>query len=72
MSAVSLYYYFRIVVQMYLQDGEEEGAEPAELLRDRWTEAMIAVCIVATMVIGVWPRPIVVWAKSAAGALGIM
>ena len=55
MSAVSLYYYFRIVVQMYLQDGEEEGAEPAELLRDRWTEAMIAVCIVATMVIGVWP-----------------
>jgi len=72
MSAVSLFYYFRIVVQMYLQDGEEEGAEPAELLRDRWTEAMIAVCIVATMVIGVWPRPIVGWAKSAAGALGIM
>jgi NADH-quinone oxidoreductase subunit N len=72
MSAVSLYYYFRIVVQMYLQDGEEEGAEPAELLRDRWTEAMIAVCIVATMVIGVWPRPIVGLAKSAAGALGMM
>ncbi len=72
MSAVSLFYYFRIVVQMYLQDGEEEDAEPAELLRDRWTEAMIAVCIVATMVVGVWPRPIVGWAKSAAGALGIM
>jgi NADH-quinone oxidoreductase subunit N len=72
MSAVSLYYYFRIVVQMYLQDGLEEGAEPAELLRDRWTEAMIAVCVIATMVIGVWPRPIVGWAKSAAGALGIM
>jgi NADH-quinone oxidoreductase subunit N len=72
MSAVSLYYYFRIVVQMYLQDGQEEGAEPAELLRDRWTEAMIAVCIVATMVIGVWPRPIVGLAKSAAGALGKM
>jgi len=72
MSAVSLYYYFRIVVQMYLQDGEEEDAEPAELLRDRWTEAMIAVCIVATMVVGVWPRPIVGWAKSAASALGMM
>jgi NADH-quinone oxidoreductase subunit N len=72
MSAVSLYYYFRIVVQMYLQDGEEEGAEPAELLRDRWTEAMIAVCIVATMVVGVWPTPIVGWVKSAAGVLGMM
>ena len=43
MSAVSLYYYFRIVVQMYLRDGEEEGAAPAELLRDRWTEVTIAV-----------------------------
>jgi NADH-quinone oxidoreductase subunit N len=72
MSAVSLYYYFRIVVQMYLQDGTEEGAEPAELLRDRWAEAMIVVCVVATMVIGVWPRPIVGLAKNAAGALGMM
>ena len=72
MSAVSLYYYFRIVVQMYLQDGEEEGAEPASLLRDRWTEVMIAVCLVLTMVIGVWPAPVVGWAKNAAGALGMM
>jgi NADH-quinone oxidoreductase subunit N len=72
MSAVSLYYYFRIVVQMYLQDGEEEDAAPAELLRDRWTEVMIGVCIVVTMVIGVWPAPVVGWAKSAASALGMM
>jgi NADH-quinone oxidoreductase subunit N len=72
MSAVSLYYYFRIVVQMYLYEGDEEGAEPAEYLRDRWTEIMITVCVVLTMVIGVWPRPVVGWAKSAAGALGMM
>jgi NADH-quinone oxidoreductase subunit N len=72
MSAVSLYYYFRIVVQMYLRDGEEEEARPAELLSDRWAEVMIAVCVVITMVIGVWPAPVVGWAKSAAGALGMM
>jgi NADH-quinone oxidoreductase subunit N len=72
MSAVSLYYYFRIVVQMYLSDGEEEDAEPAELLSDRWAEVMIAVCVVITMVIGVWPAPVVGWAKSAASALGVM
>ncbi len=72
MSAVSLYYYFRIVVQMYLYEGDEEGAEPAEFLRDRWTEVMIAVCVVLTMVIGVWPAPVVGWAKTAAGALGMM
>ncbi len=72
MSAVSLYYYFRIVVQMYLRDGEEEGAAPAELLRDRWTEMAIAVCVIVTMIVGVFPAPLVGWAKSAAGALGMM
>ncbi len=72
MSAVSLYYYFRIVVQMYLRDGEEEGAAPAELLRDRWTEVAIAVCVIVTMIVGIFPAPLVGWAKSAAGALGLM
>jgi len=72
MSAVSLYYYFRIVVQMYLRDGDEDGAEPAELLRDRWTEVVILACVVATLIVGVFPAPLVGWAKSAAGALGMM
>jgi NADH-quinone oxidoreductase subunit N len=71
MSAVSLYYYFRIVVQMYLRDGTEEDAAPAELREDRWTEAMIAVCVVVTLVIGIYPAPVVGWAKAAAGALGL-
>ena len=72
MSAVSLYYYFRIVVQMYMRDGEEDGAAPAELLRDRWTEVVIVVCVIATLVIGVFPAPLVGWAQSAASALGMM
>ena len=59
MSAVSLYYYFRIVVQMYLRD--EDGARPAEMYRDRWVEAMIAVCAVVTLVIGIYPTPVVQW-----------
>jgi NADH-quinone oxidoreductase subunit N len=59
MSAVSLYYYFRIVVQMYLRD--EEQARPAEMYRDRWVEAMIVVCAVVTLVIGVYPTPVVQW-----------
>jgi len=71
MSAVSLYYYFRIVLQMYMRDGLEEGAAPAELLRDRWTEAMIAVCVVITLAIGIYPAPVVGWAKSAIGIFGL-
>jgi len=71
MSAVSLYYYFRIVAQMYMQDGLEEGVVPAELLRDRWTEAMIAVCVVITLAVGIYPAPVVGWAKSAISAFGL-
>ena len=73
MSAVSLYYYFRIVVQMYLRDGEEETAGAAEMLRDRWVETMVLVCAVVTLLIGVWPTAVVGWAKSSVQiALGAM
>ena len=72
MSAVSLYYYFRIVVQMYMRSGVEEDAAPAELLRDRWTETMIGVCVVMTLAVGVFPAPVVAWAKTAASALGVI
>jgi NADH-quinone oxidoreductase subunit N len=64
MSAVSLYYYFRIVVQMYLRDGED--AQPAEMFRDRWVEAMIVVCAVVTLIVGVYPTPIVGWLSALA------
>jgi NADH-quinone oxidoreductase subunit N len=59
MSAVSLYYYFRIVVQMYLMDRVED--RPAEMFRDRWVEAMIFVCAVITLVVGVYPTQLVGW-----------
>lgn len=70
MSAVSLFYYFRIVVQMYLKDGEAEDESPAEMLKDRWTDAAIAVCAVMTLAIGVWPAPLVGLAQSGLVALG--
>jgi NADH-quinone oxidoreductase subunit N len=73
MSAVSLYYYFRIVVQMYLKDTEEETAGAAEMLRDRWVESMVFVCVVVTLLIGVWPTAVVDWAQQGVAiALGSM
>lgn len=71
MSAVSLFYYFRIVVQMYLKD-PADGTAPTELLRDRWVEAAVAVCAVVTLIIGVWPAPVIAWAKSGLNALGMI
>jgi NADH-quinone oxidoreductase subunit N len=70
MSAVSLFYYFRIVVQMYLKE-PEEGAQPAELLRDRWAEVMIGLCAALTLLIGVWPAPVVSWAQAGLQAMGL-
>jgi NADH-quinone oxidoreductase subunit N len=70
MSAVSLYYYFRIVVQMYLKDGEEADAG-AEMARDRWTEITVVACTVVVMIIGVYPGPMVAWAQSGLNALGL-
>ena len=69
MSAVSLYYYFRIVVQMFMEDGTD--AEPAALIHDRWTEVMIAVCAVITLLVGIFPGPVVNWAKGGLQALGM-
>ncbi len=69
MSAVSLYYYFRIVVQMFMKDGSE--ADPADLLDDRWTGAMIALCALITLLVGIFPGPVVAWAQGGLQALGM-
>lgn len=71
MSAVSLYYYFRIVVQMYLVEGVE-AEKGAELAQDRWTEAVVLVCAVVVLAIGVYPGPVVGWAQGGLNALGLM
>ncbi len=55
MSAVSLYYYLRIVLQMYLRDGAE--AEPAPLVAAPWAERVILACAAAVLLIGVYPGP---------------
>lgn len=71
MSAVSLYYYFRIVVQMYLVDGVEADSG-AELAKDSWAGAVVLICAVVVMLIGVYPGPVVGWAQGGLNALGLM
>ena len=60
MSAVSLFYYFRIARAMYLVEGEGElhwREEPA-------VTAAIAVCVAGTLAMGVLPQPFVRFAQS--------
>ncbi|MCP4900820.1 MAG: NADH-quinone oxidoreductase subunit N [bacterium] len=70
MSAVSLFYYFRIVMQMYFK--ESEAGEATEMHRDRWVEVMVAACAVITLLVGIYPAPVVAWAQGGLNALGLL
>jgi NADH-quinone oxidoreductase subunit N len=59
-SAISLYYYFRLVVSMYQSDATETTPVP---LQAPGVVATIAVCAIATLVLGLVPGPFVEFAK---------
>ncbi|MGE0703245.1 MAG: NADH-quinone oxidoreductase subunit N [Vicinamibacterales bacterium] len=66
-SAVSLYYYIRIVVFMYLKK-DTTGSEPS------FSPALattVAVAVVATILLGVYPREAFELAESSAQAIGV-
>jgi NADH-quinone oxidoreductase subunit N len=60
-SAVSTYYYARVIAVMYVSEGAERKLRP----RGPGLLAALAVAVVATILIGVYPRPYV---EMAAGA----
>lgn len=62
MSAVSLYYYFRIVVYMYQYSETETTPEP---LREPALAGAILICFLATLVLGIYPAPFIEFAKTA-------
>jgi NADH-quinone oxidoreductase subunit N len=66
-SAVSLYYYLRLVVVMYLKSettGSEPSASPALALT-------LAVAVAATLILGVYPRLLFEVAEKSAQTLGL-
>ncbi len=66
-SAVSLYYYVRVVVFMYLRKetiGSEPVASPA-------LAVTLAATVIATLVIGVYPRLLFELAEASARTLGV-
>ncbi|MCL4821187.1 MAG: NADH-quinone oxidoreductase subunit N [Vicinamibacteria bacterium] len=66
MSVVSAFYYLRVVVAMYMREGEGEDAwavpEPSARLS-------LLVAVVVTLGLGVWPAPVLELARAAALAL---
>ncbi len=66
-SAVSLYFYFRVVVFMWIKT--EVAASPVRLGPE--LGLAIGVTLVATLVLGMYPAPVFEWAEASARALGV-
>ena len=54
MSAVSMFYYLRIVVAMYLKEGVQ-----AELVSTRSVSIAVGACLLVTLALGLYPEPLV-------------
>jgi NADH-quinone oxidoreductase subunit N len=54
MSAVSMFYYLRLVVAMYLREGRDAEVAITSPLR-----IVAVVCLVVTLALGIWPAPLV-------------
>lgn len=59
-SAISLYYYFRIVLNMYLRDSDQTTPVP---IRSKALVGTIAFCAVVTLILGIFPGPVIDFAK---------
>jgi NADH-quinone oxidoreductase subunit N len=66
-SAVSLYYYVRIAVFMILKN-EPTGSEPVQ---SPALAVALGVAVIATMLLGVYPRPLFEFAEASAQTLGV-
>ena len=66
-SAVSLYYYIRIVVFMWLRN-EPTGSAPTT---SPTLAFALGVAVVATLLLGVYPRPLFEFAEASARTLGV-
>jgi len=68
-SAVSLYYYVRVIVFMWIKD-EAVGSEP---VMSPALAVVLAVAVLGTIAIGVYPRPLFEladWSARSLGAVG--
>jgi len=58
-SLVSAYYYLRVVVYMYMREGEPQATS------ERWVSLTAGVAAIATVVLSVFATPLLTWASQA-------
>ncbi len=54
-SAISLFYYLRVIRSMYVDTGGDE----ARIAVDPGVTVAVGLCLLAVLVMGVWPQPFV-------------
>jgi NADH-quinone oxidoreductase subunit N len=69
-SVISLYYYFKIPLNMYLR--ESEDGSTSELSVGVWSNAMVGFLAVLTVVLGLFFTPLANLTKNSVGILGTM
>ena len=65
-AALAAFYYLRVIVYMYMRDGE---ADPAPLDRHPLGTAALALSIIGVMLLGIFPEPILTLLRDSAAAL---
>jgi NADH-quinone oxidoreductase subunit N len=65
-AALAAFYYLRVIVYMYMRDGEED---PAPLDRHPLGTTALALSIIGVMLLGIFPEPILTLLRDSAAAL---
>jgi NADH-quinone oxidoreductase subunit N len=64
-SVISLYYYLMVALQVYIRDPEDDRRMPVPAPLG----VAVGICVLATIVIGIYPRPLITLGERAAFAL---
>ena len=65
MSAVSAFYYLRVVWYLYFREAEQGAEQPALLTADTGISAATAVTVLGVLIVGVYPAPVIAAAQGA-------
>jgi len=68
-SVISVFYYLRVVVAMYMRSTDEEASKPYTVPVPLMAGATLAALLVALVWLGVWPAPFLEIVRSTVGAL---
>jgi NADH-quinone oxidoreductase subunit N len=68
-SVISIYYYLRVIVAMYMRPADDTAGEPSPARVSLAVGATLAALIAVLLWLGVWPGPLLEFIRTTVGAL---